>query len=218
MGSSPSASDSPNPSQRKSHRPPFERCVTRFSMLLVAPALLVSGVLIWLQPWALESKLILLGAELLTSLLIGAALHDHVVRPLQTLANVVGALREEDYSFRARLAVRNDALGELSLEVNALADLLAQHRTGALEATALLQRVVAEVDIPIFAFDPAHKLRLVNSAAEKLLQQPSAELFGKTASDLGLQGSLTCQNETLVQLHFGGDARWFVRRSQFRQY
>ncbi len=115
--------------------------------------------MIWLQPWSVQSKLIILSAESFACLLIGAALHDHIVRPLQTLANVVGALREEDYSFRARLAVPNDALGELSLEVNALADLLAKHRTGAMEATALLQRVVEEVDIPIFAFDPANRLR-----------------------------------------------------------
>jgi nitrogen fixation/metabolism regulation signal transduction histidine kinase len=185
--------------------------------LLVAPGLLASGIVVWLQPWSTESKLVLLGAELLACLLIGAALHDHIVRPLQTLANVVGALREEDYSFRARLAVPNDALGELSLEVNSLADLLALHRTGAIEATALLQRVVEEVDVPILAFDPGEKLRLVNSAGEKLLQQSSERLLGKTASELGLEGSLSCENETLVRLHFSSDARWFVRRSSFRQ-
>jgi nitrogen fixation/metabolism regulation signal transduction histidine kinase len=185
--------------------------------LLTVPGLLVTGILIWLQTWSMEAKLLLLGAELLACLLIGTLLHDLIVRPLQTLANVVGALREEDYSFRARLAVPSDALGELSLEVNALADLLAQHRTGALEATALLQRVVEEVDIPIFAFDPAAKLRLVNPAGERLLQQSSAQLLGKTASELALQNSLTCENETVVPLGFGADARWFVRRSSFRQ-
>jgi nitrogen fixation/metabolism regulation signal transduction histidine kinase len=189
----------------------------RFSILLVAPSLVLSGVLIWLQPWSIQSKLILIGAELLACLLIGAALHDHIVRPLQTLANVVGALRDEDYSFRARLAVPNDALGELSLEVNALADLLAKHRTGAIEAAALLQRVVEEVDIPIFAFDRAGRLRLVNSAAEKLLHQAPAELIGKAAVDLNLAQCLSCENESLVELHFGTDARWFVRRSSFRQ-
>ena len=73
--------------------------------------------------------------------------------------------------------------------MNALADLLARHRIGVIEATALLQRVVEEVDIPIFAFDPADKLRLVNSAAEKLLQLRSPQLLGKTASALGLRGS-----------------------------
>ncbi len=215
MGSSPV--DSFKRNLRKPQRAPFERTVLRFCLFLIAPGFLVSAVLVWLQPWTLESKLLLLGAEALLCVLIGVALHDHIIRPLQTLANVVGALREEDYSFRARLAVPNDALGELSLEVNTLADLLAQHRTGAIEAAALLQRLVEEVDIPIFAFDPSHNLRLVSSAGEKLLRLSFSQLLGKTASDLGLQNALSCENETLVHLHFGTDARWFVRRSSFRQ-
>ena len=216
MGSSPRVFSSTSRKKRKP-RAPFERRVTRFSVVLVAPGIVVSGVLIWFQPWSLQSKLILLGAELLVCLLIGAALHDHIVRPLQTLANVVGSLRDEDYSFRARMAVPNDALGELSLEVNALADLLAKHRTGAIEAAALLQRVVEEVDIPIFAFDPSKKLRLVNSAGEKLLNLQTTQVIGKTSAELGIEQCLLCENESLVELRFGTDARWFVRRSSFRQ-
>jgi len=217
MGSSPEARDSFNRNIRKPRRAPFERRVTRFAALLIAPGLLVSGILVWLQPWSIGAKLFLFGAELLVCFLIAIALRDHIVRPLQTLANVVGALREGDYSFRARSAVPSDALGELSIEVNELADLLAQHRIGAIEATALLQRVVEEVDIPIFAFDPADELRLVNTAGEKLLQQSSAQLIGRAASELGLQSSLSCENETLIPLRFASDARWFVRRSSFRQ-
>ena len=216
MGSSPGVISSTARKKRKP-RAPFERRVTRFSILLVAPGIFASGILIWLQPWSLQSKLTLFVAELVTCLLIGAALHDHIVRPLQTLANVVGALRDEDYSFRARMAVPNDALGELSLEVNALADLLAKHRTGTIEATALLQRVVEEVDIPIFAFDPQNRLRLVNSAGEKFLHGRAAQVIGKTSSELGLDLCLSCENESLAELHFGTDARWFVRRSSFRQ-
>lgn len=217
MGSSPFAGTSSKRNVRKPPRAAFERRVIRYCILLTAPGLLLSGLLLWYLPWTLESKLFLLGAEALVCLILGTALHDHIIRPLQTLANVVGALREEDYSFRARLAVPNDALGELSIEVNALADLLAQHRTGVIEATALLQRVVEEVDLPIFAFDPASKLRLLNSAAEKLLQHPSPELLGKAASDLGLQPTLTCENETPVNLRVSSEARWLVRRSLFRQ-
>src|SRR5260370_4923731 len=159
----------------------------RLSLLLVVPGLLISSILIWLEPWARELKVILIAGEVIACLIIAASLREHVVRPLQTLANVVGALREEDYSFRARLAIPNDALGELSLEVNTLADLLAQHRTGAMEAAALLNRVVEEVEIPIFAFDPQDKLRVVNSDGDKLLQQSSARLVGKRASDLAFQ-------------------------------
>jgi len=62
-------------------------------------------------------------------LLIGVALHDHIVRPLQTLANVVGALRDKITPF-GTIGSSERCFGELSLEVNALADLLAKHRTG----------------------------------------------------------------------------------------
>ena len=215
MGSSPR--DTGKSKRKKPRRAPFERRIIRSSLWLAVPGLLVSGILVWRQDWALESKLALLFAELLVCGLIVATLHDQIVRPLQTLANVVGALREEDYSFRARMAVPDDALGELSLEVNMLADLLAEHRTGAIEATALLQRVVEEVDIPLFAFDPDETLRLVNSAGERLLQQASPRLLGKSAEELGLETCLSVENASLVPLHFNSDARWFVRRSSFRQ-
>src|SRR5947199_10835800 len=123
MGSSPSVNKPSTATRRKRQRAPFERRVTRLSFLLVAPALLVSGIVIWLQPWSVQSKLMILGAEAFACLLISAALHDHIVRPLQTLAKVVGALREEDYSFRSLLAVPNHVVGELSLEANAVDDL-----------------------------------------------------------------------------------------------
>jgi two-component system nitrogen regulation sensor histidine kinase NtrY len=203
--------------RKKRQRAPFERRIIRSSLWLAIPGLLTSGILIWLQDWAIESKLALLAAEFIVCGLILAALHDQIIRPLQTLANVVGALREEDYSFRARMAVPDDALGELSLEVNMLADLLAEHRVGAIEATALLQRVVEEVDIPLFAFDPSEALRLVNSAGERLLRQASPRLLGKAAAELGLKTCLTAENASVIPLHFNSDARWFLRRSSFRQ-
>jgi two-component system nitrogen regulation sensor histidine kinase NtrY len=215
MGFSPRETETTR--RKKSRRAPFERRIIRSSLWLALPGLIISGILIWQQDWAIESKLALLFAELIVCGLILGALHEQIIRPLQTLANVVGALREEDYSFRARMAVPVDALGELSLEVNMLADLLAEHRIGAIEATALLQRVVEEVDIPLFAFDPSEALRLVNSAGERLLQQASPRLLGRTAAELGLQTCLSAENASVIPLHFNSDARWFVRRSSFRQ-
>lgn len=217
MGSRPAATEATRRTSASSRRTRFERRVISFTAFLVVPGLLVTGLLVWFLPWSTEAKLTLLGAELLACLLIGAALHEHIIRPLQTLANVVGALREEDYSFRARNAIPNDALGELSLELNALADMLSRHRTRAVEAVALLQRVVEEVDIPIFAFDPSTTLRLVNPAGEKLLHRTSAQLLGSPASQLGLENCLSCENETLISLSFASGARWFVRRRSFRQ-
>ena len=150
--------------------------------------------------------------------LLAMALQEQTTRPLQTLANVISALREEDYSFRARGAATDDALGELSLEVNALADLLADQRIRAIEAAALLRRVVEEIEVPLFTFDPDQLLRLVNSAGERLLQQPSVRLLGRTASEIGLAACMNAESETVVPLPFEGpNARWLVRRSSFRQ-
>jgi nitrogen fixation/metabolism regulation signal transduction histidine kinase len=180
--------------------------------------MLVADIFIWLQPWTLESKLALMFTELFVWWLLAMALQEQATRPLQTLANVIAALREEDYSFRARGAATDDALGELSIEVNALADLLADQRIRAIEAAALLRRVVEEIEVPLFTFDPDQILRLVNSAGERLLQQSSVRLLGRTAREIGLVACMDAESETVVPLPFQGpNARWLVRRSSFRQ-
>src|SRR5260370_34878659 len=100
MGSSPVATHLPKRNPRKTKRAPFERRVMRLSLLLVVPGLLFSSILIWLETWAPETKLILIAVELIACLIITTSLREDVVRHLQTLTNVNGALNEEDYSFR----------------------------------------------------------------------------------------------------------------------
>jgi two-component system, NtrC family, nitrogen regulation sensor histidine kinase NtrY len=217
MGSS---SPGPNPSPpRKRIRLLYEHRVTLYSFLVGLPGLLVSSILVWTQPWSLESRLSLIGAELFAWWLLALALQEQTTRPLQTLANVIGSLREEDYSFRARNAAAEDALGELSLEVNQLADMLSDQKVRTIEATALLERVVDEIDVPLFAFDPAFRLRLVNPAGEHLLRQSRARLVGRTAAQLNLEPCLSADNESLVELKLrDSQARWLLRRSSFRQH
>jgi two-component system nitrogen regulation sensor histidine kinase NtrY len=197
---------------------PYERRVRLFSFFVALPSMLVGAILIWLQSWSLSSKLALSFAELFAWWLLAMMFREQAIRPLQTLANVVASLREEDYSFRARGANADDALGELSLEVNTLADLLAGQRLRAIEASALLRRVVEEIDVPLFAFDPSHVLKLVNSAGEKVLQQSSVRLLGRTAEEIGLASCLAAENETLIPLPSNNpNSRWLVRSSMFRQ-
>lgn len=169
-----------------------------------------------------------LGILLLVLLVVFAAFIEEAVRPVQTLANVVAALREEDYSFRARGANREDALGQLSLEINALADTLQAQRLSALEAVALLRRVIAEMDAPVLAFDQESRLRLLNPAAERVFALQPARDLGRTAAELNLAGLLEEPRESIVQFEArmaargaraGADlaTRWMLRRSGFRQ-
>jgi two-component system nitrogen regulation sensor histidine kinase NtrY len=170
-----------------------------------------------------------LGILLLILLLVFAAFIEEAIRPIQTLANVVAALREEDYSFRARGANRDDSVGQLSLEINALADTLQAQRVGALEAVALLRRVIAEMDAPVLAFDQETRLRLLNPAAERVFALLPMRDLGKTAEDLNLTGLLDEPSEAAVQLELPRlspgtrrpeptpSARWMIRRGAFRQ-
>jgi len=195
----------------------YERRIRWLSLLLAAPGLIVALVLIRQQNWPTDVKWSLAAALVLACLFIEAVLHDHVIRPLQTMTNVMSSLREEDFSFRARGAVPNDALGELAIEVNALADALSDQKTHAVEATELLKRVVEEIDTPLFTFDPAGRLKLVNSAGSRLLQQPKEALLGGTAGEMGLAAFLQSEPAETSVSPLNPNARWLVRRTQFRE-
>ena len=92
------------------------------------------------------------------------AVRERVVFPLQTLANLLGALREGDFSVRGRSPRPDDALGEVMREINTLGSTLREQRLGAMEATTLLRTVMREIAVAIFAFDENQRLRLVNRA------------------------------------------------------
>jgi two-component system, NtrC family, nitrogen regulation sensor histidine kinase NtrY len=146
------------------------------------------------------------------------ALRERVVRPLQTLSNLLSALLEGDYSIRSRGATTSDALGLAMLEVNALGQTLREQRLGALEATALLRKVMEEIEVAVFAFDQDQKLRLVNRAGERLLDMPAERMTGRTADALGLDGLFQGDEHRIVDASFAGaQGRWQLRRSTFRQ-
>ena len=171
------------------------------------------------RTWSSDVKISLTALEFFLWFVLTLALLDQMVRPLQTLANVVGALREEDYSFRARGAAPNDALGELALEINALADILTEQRIQSIEATALLRRVVEEID------DTSIHLRSRSHPApvERRRGAPVAAIGRAPArqdrhANLSLDACFEAANETLVALPYSTpNARWMVRKSSFRQ-
>jgi nitrogen fixation/metabolism regulation signal transduction histidine kinase len=147
-----------------------------------------------------------------------AAVRARVVRPLQTLANLLAALREGDYSIHARAADLDDPLGLAFAEVNALREPLRAQRLGALEATALLQRVMEEIDVAVFAVDEAGVVQLANRAGERLLGHPADRILGRPAQALGLGACLTGEPRRVLDTAFPADGgRWELRRSSFRQ-
>lgn len=183
-----------------------------------APALVLAIVLLWRTEFSGGARWTL--AVLVTCLWWGLAcvVRERVVRPLQTAANLLSALREEDFSIRARSPRRDDAMGEFMQEINALSQTLREQRLGALEASALLRTVMTEIDVAVFTFDETHRLKLVNRAGERLLGRPHEQLLSRTAQELGFTDFLEGEAARTVSLNFPGSAgRWGIRRGAFRQ-
>ena len=186
------------------------------SLLLVLPAFIFLGIFFFERQLDLVPALLLAICVLIYVAFCALSLVDSFVRPLQTLSNVVYSLREGDYSFRARGANSGDALGELSAEVNALADLLQRQRVRSLEATALLGRILEVMHAPLFAFDRENRLRLINNAGLKMLERPYARCIEHSAAELGLDDLLAAPDESLRA--FGAtQTRWLLRKAAFRQ-
>lgn len=141
-----------------------------------------------------------------------------VTFPLRTLSNMLAALREGDFSIRGRGAGHHDALGEVMREVNALGETLRQQRLGAVEATALLRKVMEEIDVAVFAFDSTDRLRLLNRSGERILNRSSERALGRTADELGIEFCLAVETPHVAQIAFPGKmGRWEIHRGSFRE-
>ncbi|HWA24678.1 MAG TPA: ATP-binding protein [Lacunisphaera sp.] len=204
----------------KKRRLSHEQRVFYYALLAGLPGVVVSMVLLlWYVPgadvktqWTLG--LIIFGFWLGYAL----ALRERVVRPLQTMANLLTALREGDFSTRARGANRDEPLGDVLAEINLLSGTLQEQRLGALEATALLRTVMEEIDVAIFAFDANETLRLVNRAGQELIAQPAERILGRPAKDLDLADCLAGEDTRVLSRTFaGGTGRWGMRRTAFRE-
>ena len=200
----------------------FDQRILLLALAAGVPAALVALILLWTGDYTPKVQ------WTLTLFIVGAwtgcsfAVRHRVVLPLQTLSNLLAALRERDFSIRARAGANrsagiDDPLAAVMLEVNELAGTLHDQRLGALEAGALLRTVMVEIDVAVFTFDGL-SLRLVNRAGEHLLGQPADRLLGRSADELGLRACLEGQTPRIEDVSFPGAAgRWEVRRTTFRQ-
>src|SRR5579884_2691413 len=150
-------------------------------------------------------------------LAIATVSKDRFTYSMRTLSNLLGALRDGDFSFRLRMD-DHGSLGEVYRQINDIAETLHEQRLGAMEAAALLQKVMSEIDVAIFAFDAAGTLRLINRAGEQLLMMRAEEAIGASAATLGLETYLAGPASSVARATFrGGSGLWTVRRGDFRE-
>jgi nitrogen fixation/metabolism regulation signal transduction histidine kinase len=188
------------------------------ALLAGFPAVVTALWILWTRNFESRTEWTLTVVILGAWLGCGLAVRERVVFPLQTLSNLLGALREGDFSVRGRSPRPDDALGEVMREVNTLGSTLREQRLGALEATTLLRTVMREIDVAIFAFDEHQRLRLVNRTGERLLDKPPEKLLGATATELNLLSCLEGPAQSTLQAVFpGGAGRFGMRRTRIRE-
>jgi nitrogen fixation/metabolism regulation signal transduction histidine kinase len=195
-----------------------ESRVLLYTLLAGLPGSFIALYYLWSQPhparvqWTLTLFIVLFWFG------FAIALRGRIAYPLQTVSNLLAALREGDYSIRMKRPQVQDSLYDVILEVNELGETLREQRLGALEATALLSTVMGQIEVAIFAFDHKQVLRLVNRAGERLLAQPAERLIGRTAEELNLAVCLEGEAPRTLEMIFpGGLGRWEMHRSTFRQ-
>jgi two-component system nitrogen regulation sensor histidine kinase NtrY len=181
------------------------------------PGAVTSLVILWTGDYTPKVQWTL--TVLIVGVLLGVAgsLRNRVVLPLQTLANLLAAMREDDFSIRGRTDDPDDPLGAVLIEVNALAETLHEQRLGAVEATALLRTVMEQIDVAVFAFDPGQRLRIVNRTGERLMERNVEQMLGRTAEELAVTDWFGDAPRVVdISLPGGSVGRWEVRRTTFR--
>src|SRR5258708_4067188 len=196
----------------------FDARILLMTVLISFPGVFVAELLLWLGSFSLETKWTVSLFIALAWIIGSSMLHGQVIRPLQTLSNMVAAIREEDFSFRLRGGGREDSLADLIFEINALAMRLQHQKVSAMEATALLKKVMMEIDVAVFTFDQQQRLRIVNRAGEQLMGRIAPRMLGLTAEELGLQDFLQAPGPQTVQMTFPGKhGRWAISHTSFRE-
>ncbi|HKV12427.1 MAG TPA: ATP-binding protein [Thermoanaerobaculia bacterium] len=206
------------PPKLRSRSLSFEKRILLLALGVGAPGVVLSLLLLWSGSYSLRTQASLTILLIFFWAWLAVNLRFRLIRPLQTLANLLSAIREGDFSLRAHQPPESDALSQVVHEINAIGETLREQRLGAVEAHALLHRVVEEVDVAVFAFDESATLRLVNRAGERLLAEPSERLLGRSAEALELADCLEGEVSRILSRTFpGGPGRWEIRRSTFRE-
>ena len=199
----------------------YDRSIQSIALLAGLPGTVTALLMLWFGDYSPKVQWTLTTLMLACTLFCVGALRTRIIFPLQTLSNLLAALREGDYSLRARQARRDDVLGEVLFEINILGETLLNQRRVSLEASALLQAVMAQIEVAIFTFDQDNCLGLTNRAGSLLLDQPSEKLRGQPAGRLGLEDCLASAEGATrtMALDFPArsGSRWGVRCTSFRQ-
>lgn len=182
------------------------------------PGLLATVALIITNDYDVLESTTLLSAVFIPWLMIISIYYRSALRPWQAVANILIAFREQDYTIRSRATGSDDVVDVVLNELNLIADHLSSNRITIFETQKLLGRILAEVDIAIFLFDPNQRLVMANRFASNLFEGKPEDLVGKTIDALNLTFAHRAAHTSVHEQQFPKrHGRWLVKHSVYRQ-
>jgi nitrogen fixation/metabolism regulation signal transduction histidine kinase len=146
----------------------------------------------------------------------------HVKQVLEShffsLANVLESLRMKEYAMRLHPFEGKDAWTQVFSEIDMLAKGLHDKQITTVESGIILDKLLAEFDMPVFVFDRHNVLSNINPAAEQLYDRNRKELLGLNAKQLMLVDLANFDSGHIFTHWFpnkGG--RWELRKNYFIQ-
>lgn len=137
-------------------------------------------------------------------------------RHFYSLANVLESVRSGEFSMRVTASNPTTAWSEVYREINDLTDRLQGSRLDELEEDILLDKLLAEFEVPVLVFDGRRVLKNVNQKGCRLFAKSREELVGLRVEQLNLHDLLEHESGAVIDHWFpeqGG--RWELRKNYF---
>ncbi|MGH8285475.1 MAG: sensor histidine kinase, partial [Steroidobacteraceae bacterium] len=196
---------------------PFQNELALVALAGGLPATVIAVLYAWFNAPTFELRIVFCALLVLVWVVAALSVRHRLAFPLQSLASLIEAVRFGDYGLRGRRAARDDVLGDVVKEINALSASLQQQRLASVEASALVQTVLEELDTAVFAFDGEQRLKLMNRAAAELLGRAADSLLGRSARELGIAELLERSDPAVLSYAFPArTGRFEVRHRTFR--
>ena len=186
-------------------------CVGLIFLLVVTYLLWVSKIK-WIVIFTLMPALVILW--LFSAFYARQLLAQH----FHGLANVVESIRTGNYNIRTTNNKSPSAWSEIYRELNLLADGQQSDQLEELETDILLDKLLAEFDIPVFVFDSHNILRNCNDKGNQLFLKSKHSLLGMNTKQMLIDSILELPSGAVVEHWFprqGG--RWELRKNYFIQ-
>lgn len=143
---------------------------------------------------------------------------QRLVHHFRTLGNLLESIRKGDYAMRSSRAGEAGELASLYQQINHLSDSLKSSRLIEQELLTVLEKVVNQINVAVFVFDPREKIRLVNRLGAALLNSSPDLLIGARRSETALADLPVAAAGKVFDHRFPGAAgRWQVRESLYRR-